>query len=147
MPHPPPPHPPPSPAPAVAEASARVERHVRAVAGSIPGAQLEIRFPLRVSPCTEPVGGGPPGQVTAGVAYRVTGLPAERNPAAFDTARRYWMGHGYRVVVDSRPRDAYLQAEAPAPDWTTISLQESTDGHRQLYLVANSACVLPGGTG
>ncbi len=136
----------PSPSPTVAEASARVEQHVRAVATSFAGAGLEIRFPLRVSPCTEPVGGGPPGQVMAGVTYRVTGLPPERSPAVFDAARRFWVDHGYRILVDSRPRDAYIDAEAPAPDWTTISLQESTDGTHLLYLVASSACVLPSGT-
>lgn len=136
-----------SASPAVAEASARVERHVRDVAANIPGASLEIESPLGVTPCTEPVAGGPPGQVSAGVVYRVTGLTPERNLAAFDVALRFWSDNRFRILLDARPRDHYLYVEAPAPDYTTVSLQESADGTHILFLVADSPCLLPDGTG
>lgn len=136
-----------SASPAVAEASARVERHVRNVAASIPGAGLEVESPLRDSPCTAPVAGGPPGHVNAGVANRVTGLAPEHNPAAFDVAKRYWSDNRFRILLDARPRDHYLYVKAPAPDCTTVSLQESGDGTHILFLVADSPYLLPDGTG
>ncbi len=135
-----------SSSPSVAEASTRVEQHARDVAARIPGAALQVQYPLEVRPCTEPVAGGPPGQVTAGVVYRITGLAAERNAAAFDVARRYWSDQGFRVLLDARPGHQYLHVEAPEPDFTTISLQESGDGTHILFLIADSPCLLPEGT-
>ncbi|MBA3905520.1 MAG: hypothetical protein H0X35_02365 [Pseudonocardiales bacterium] len=132
--------------PSVAEASTRVEQHVRDVAAHIPGAALQVQYPLELRPCTEPVAGGPPGQVTAGVVYRITGLASERNAAAFDVARRYWSDQGFRVLLDARPGHRYLHVEAPEPDFTTISLQESGDDTHILFLIADSPCLLPDGT-
>ena len=85
--------------------------------------------------------------MSAGATYRVTGLTPEHNPAAFDVAKRYWSDNRFRILVDARPRDHYLYVEAPAPDYTTVSLQESGDGTHILFLVADSPCLLPDGTG
>lgn len=51
-----------------------------------------------------------------------------------------------RASTTARPRDNYLWAEAPGPDFTTISLQESADGSHIMFLVASSPCVWPDGT-
>jgi hypothetical protein len=128
-----------------AEAATRVDAHIHEVAAAIPGARLQLQSPMAITMCNAPVDGGPLGRVAASASYRVVGYPPDQNAAAFDLAQHYWTDHGYRILHDARPQDAYLWAEAPDPDFTTIALEESGNGTHVLFLVSSSPCVWPEG--
>lgn len=128
----------------IAQAKVQTDQHVREVAATVfPGATLTADPAMRVAQCTEPQDGGPLGRVFATVSYRIGGVPAEDNAAAFDRAKRYWAERGYRITSDKRD---FVSVEAPGPDFTSVALQESVDGSRILFLIGDSRCVWPDGT-
>jgi hypothetical protein len=129
------------------QAAALVEQHLRDFAAALPGARLEEFGGASIADCDQPNDGGPLGRVFAENGYWVRDIPQERNPATFDLAVRYWTDHGFRVLTDKRPAvGKFVSVEGPAPDFTGMSLQESSDGHGILSVSASSDCVWPHGT-
>jgi hypothetical protein len=127
------------------EAATRVEQHIRDVTAALPGARLEVQEASSISPCTAPNDRGPLGRVYASRSYWVRDIPQERNPETFDTALNHWTSNSYTVLVDARPQRAFVRVEAPAPDFTTLTLRSSVDGQGILSIVASSPCLLPDG--
>lgn len=128
------------------QAAERVELHLRAVETAIPGARFEVHRESHISPCNEPEDGGPLGRVYASAGYWIRDVPAERNAEVYEIALGFWEIQGFRVVVDKRrPGRAFVEVEAPEPDFTTVSLVMSGDATHTLSIVSSSPCVWPDG--
>jgi hypothetical protein len=88
------------------------------------------------TPCTDPTDGGEPGRYTAVAQYEVA-LTGDFT-RYFDVLYTWWIGNGFTVLKDSRPR--YLWVER-AVDGFRMTAQANDAGG--FFVTATSPCLWP----
>ncbi|MBB4684760.1 hypothetical protein [Amycolatopsis jiangsuensis] len=91
-------------------------------------------------PCTD-VSDRPTGQVHASVSFWVDSIDRTRNNAYFDALARWWTDNGWKLEVDDRPKDLFMNARR---DDYLMGMQATPEG--RLNIGVDSPCAWPDGT-
>lgn len=106
-----------------------------------PEATYELSSSEERGSCLDPADGGSQERVVANRTYKVLGLPKDMIPSYFDALRSWWQNHNFRIL-DNTPPNEFLWVENNN-DGFRMTFQASPQGN--LFLIASSPCVWPGG--
>ncbi|MCO1578251.1 hypothetical protein M8C13_21080 [Crossiella sp. SN42] len=125
------------------EATERVDGYIRAAIAQLPADAGFTQVVADVMSCEPSSDNGPRGRKVVSRAFETTAVPVAEFNRVFDTLKSYWVGNGYVVLEDSRPKDWYLWVQHQ-PDEFRLSVQGNARG--LLAINASSPCVWPNGT-
>jgi hypothetical protein len=124
------------------QATSRAHQLFDQAAALLPGAIIVSRGAERPYACDDPTDHGPGGRKIVSVSKRIDGLDRTMYNHYFDVLRDYWLGRGFRVLADFRPRSMFLSVESPS-DGFRGGPQANDLG--EFYLEMTSPCVWPNG--
>lgn len=116
-------------------ATQHVDVLVRQALAQLPPAEAE-KIASDPTPCADPTDGGEPGRYIAVAQYEValSGNVAQY----FDVLYAWWIGNGFNILMDSRPRYLWVQR---AVDGFRMTAQANDEGG--FFVTATSPCLWP----
>lgn len=127
----------------LAEANQRVEEYAAQARTALPAeAVLRLEYIEKAGSCSDPTDNGPKNRLIATRDYAIDGLSKSRNESYFDTLRKWWLEHNFRIL-DNNPKYEFLWVEKN-DDGFRMTLKSSPSG--DLYLISVSPCVWENGT-